>query len=83
MKKAVQRIITPILKKILEYRLEQKVKKAVRLSKSEDRKYIVFIYAGKPMLATKKRLKFLVKTRFFKKGITMQHIENTAYFITK
>ena len=69
--------------KYIEYLLEQKVKKAVRLSKIEDRRYIVTTFFGRPQYYTKQSLKNAIKRRKFKKGVTIQDIEKHAYFVTK
>ncbi|MBS4041596.1 MAG: hypothetical protein KGZ81_13490 [Flavobacteriales bacterium] len=69
--------------KYIEYLLERKVRKAIRLSKLEDRRYIVTTFFGRPQYYTKQSLKNAIKRRKFKKGVTIQDIEKHAYFITK
>jgi hypothetical protein len=63
--------------------LERKVKKAIRLSKLENRRYIVTQFFGRPVCVAKCNLKEAIKRRKFKKGVTIQDIEKHAYFITK
>lgn len=63
--------------------LERKVRRANRLAKEENRKYIVTMMWGRPKLFTKQTLKEAVKRRQFKKGVTIQDIEKNAYYITK
>jgi hypothetical protein len=65
------------------WRLEQKVKQANRLSKLENRRYIVTNINGKPRCIAKKTMKEAVKRRRFRKGVTIQDIELHAYYITK
>ncbi|MEI6062197.1 MAG: hypothetical protein WCR72_15960 [Bacteroidota bacterium] len=66
-----------------KFRLELKVREALRLSKLENRRYIVTTFFDKPMCLPKGDLKQAVKRRKFKKGVTIQDIEKSAYFITK
>lgn len=65
------------------WRLERKVKRANRLSKLENRRYIVTNLYGRPRCIAKQDLKEAVKRRQFKKGVSIQDIENHAYYITK
>jgi len=65
------------------WRLERKVKRANRLSKLENRRYIVTNMYGRPRCYAKKDLKDAVKRRKFKKGVTIEDIEKHAYYITK
>ena len=62
--------------------LEQKVKRAVRLSKLEKRRYIVTMWWGRPRCIAKQNLKEAIKRRKFKKGTTIEMIEKHAYFVT-
>lgn len=62
--------------------LERLVIKANRLSKQENRKYIVTRMGGKPMLYTKTELKDAISRRKFKKGVTINEVEQHAYYIT-
>jgi len=62
--------------------LERKVKKAVRLSKLENRRYIVTMWWGRPRCIAKQNLKNAIKRRTFKKGTTIEMIEKHAYFVT-
>ena len=71
-----------VLKKRLEFLLEQKVKQAIRRSKLENRRYIVTTFFGKPQVYSKKSLKEALKRRKFKKGVTIAQIEQHAYFVT-
>lgn len=59
-----------------------KVKEAVRRSKVENRRYIVTTFFGHPDCFTKQTLKEAIKRRKFKKGVTIQMIEKSAYFVT-
>ena len=65
------------------WRLERKVKRANRLSKLENRRYIVTNLYGSPMCIAKQDLKYAIQRRQFKKGVSIQDIENHAYYITK
>ncbi|KAF0199025.1 MAG: hypothetical protein FD170_3953 [Bacteroidetes bacterium] len=70
-------------KSFFTYLLERKVKKANRLAKEENRRYIVTMMWGRPRLYQKQALKEAIKRRKFKKGVTIQDIEKNAYYITK
>lgn len=63
--------------------LERKVKRANRLAREENRRYIVTMMHGRPAIYTKQTLKEAVKRRKFKKGVTIQDIEKQAYYITR
>lgn len=63
--------------------LERKVKRANRLSRQENRTYIVTNLWGRPRCIAKQNLKESVKRRQFKKGVTIEDIEKHAYYITK
>lgn len=69
-------------RKWTEYWLEKMVKKALRLTKLEKRRYIVTTMLGRPRCFSKQDLKEALKRRKFKKGVTMEQIEQRAYFIT-
>ncbi len=69
--------------RIFKFRLEMKVREALRLAKLENRRYIVITFFDKPMCLPKADLKDALKRRKFKKGVTIQDIEKSAYFITK
>jgi hypothetical protein len=65
------------------WRLERKVKRANRLSRLENRRYIVTNLYGRPMCIAKQDLKVALIRRQFKKGVSIQDIEKHAYYITK
>jgi len=65
------------------WRLERKVKRANRLSKLENRRYIVTNLYGRPRCIAKQDLKDAVSRRQFKKGVSIQDIEKHAYYITR
>jgi hypothetical protein len=69
-------------KKYIIYLLEKKVKHAVKFAKLENRRYIVTTFFGKPQCYTKQQLKVELKKRTFKKGVTIEQLEKTAYFVT-
>ncbi|MDD2962559.1 MAG: hypothetical protein PHQ65_12060 [Bacteroidales bacterium] len=61
---------------------ERKIKEAKRLASLHGCKYIVINYAGKPVAIPKYKLKNWIAKRVFKKGVTIQHIEKQAIYIT-
>lgn len=71
-----------LFKQYILWLLERKVTKAVCLSKIENRRYIVTTFFGRPRYFTKQSLKLAIKKRKFKKGVTIQDIEKSAYFVT-
>jgi len=97
--KSILKLIAPVLKtwifrlfkwlaiilyrRYIQFLLEQKVKRAIRLSKLENRRYIVTMFWGRPVCIAKKDIKEAIKRRKFKKGVTVQKVEQSAYFITK
>ncbi len=72
-----------IANRVYKFRLELKVKEALRLAKLENRRYIVTAFFGKPICVPKQNIKELLHQRKFRKGVTIAHIEKSAYFITK
>lgn len=72
-----------IYKSYFTWLLERRVRKANRLAKEENRRYIVTMMHGRPAIYTKQTLKEAIKRRKFKKGVTIQDIEKQAYYITK
>lgn len=71
-----------LYKSYFTWLLERKVKKANRLAREENRRYIVTMMQGRPAIYTKQTLKEAIKRRKFKKGVTIQDIEKQAYYIT-
>lgn len=76
-------MITLIKKIILNYRVKKAIKQAVEFQKESGRKHLVVMCNGKPMVHTKQKLQYLIKTRYFKKGTRIQDLEKAALFITK
>jgi len=76
-------IFKTISNRLLKFLLEMKVREALRLSKLENRRYIVTVFFGKPVCVPKQNLKDMLNRRKFRKGVTIAHIEKNAYFITK
>ena len=68
---------------IFGLRYKRAVRKAVQLNKQTGRKYFVVLLKGKPVVLSKKSIKYLVNTRHFKKVVKLQDIEKRALFITK
>jgi hypothetical protein len=58
------------------------IRKANKLNKETKYKCIVLPVAGKPRVYTKFQLKYLIRRGFFKKGVTIQHLEKLALYIT-
>ena len=68
---------------IFGWRYKRAVKKAVKVEHITGRKQFVIMYDGKPVVVSKKKIRNLVATRYFRKGITVQEIEKRALFVTK
>lgn len=68
---------------IFGWRYKRAVKKAVKVQSLTGRKQFVVMYNGKPAVVSKKRIRYLVSTHAFTKGITVQDIERRALFVTK
>ena len=75
-------LLKSVSKRVLKFRLERKVAEAVRRSKVENRRYIVTTLFGRPVCLPKQNLKQAIARRHFRKGITIEQIEQSAYFIT-
>lgn len=67
---------------ILNYRIRRAVKLADELSKASRRKYIVLLVAGVPKVYSKQDLKRMIAQRKFRKGTTIQDLEQRAILIT-
>ena len=71
-------------KKWFEYRLRLAIKEANQKAGLFNKKYMVVVFSGKPMVFQKTTLKDLIKRRvLFKKGVKLEHIEKRAYYTTK
>ena len=71
-----------IQKIIFSWRYRRAVSNAERLHRSTKRKYLVIILDGKPVAVSKQRLRRLVATRKFRKGVTLADIEKRALYTT-
>ena len=68
---------------IFGWRYKKAIKKAVETQRLTGRKQFVVMYEGKPIVVSKKNIRTLVATHYFKKGTTVQDIEKKALFVTK
>lgn len=68
---------------IFGWRYKRAVKKALRFQRLTGRKQFVIAYKGKPVVVSKKKIRTLVATHYFVKGMTVQDIEKKALFVTK
>ncbi len=68
---------------IFEWRYKRAVRKAVEVQNLTGRKQFVIMYNGKPVVVSKKKIRSLVSTHFFRKGLTVHDIEKCALFVTK
>ncbi len=68
---------------IFGWRYKHAVRKAVEFQRLTGRKQFVIMYDGKPVVVSKKKIRNLVSTHYFRKGTTVQDIERRALFITK
>ncbi len=80
-------MIKYIIRFIEEKRLTNRIKRAVDLAQAlssvDHRKRLVLIVAGVPKVFTKQELQRLLLTRTFKKGTTIQDLEQKALIITQ
>lgn len=67
---------------IFGWRYKRAVRKAVKVQRLTGRKQFVIMYKGKPEVVSKKKIRSLVTTHYFQKGITVQDIERKALFVT-
>ena len=75
------------IKKIKNYifhlRVKKQIKIAIKLQMTTGRKYLVLVMRGKPVAVSKQFLKDRLSQKYFKKGTTIQELEQKAVFITK
>ena len=71
-----------IQKIIFNWRYKRAVRKADKLHKSTKRKYLVILLDGKPVAVSKRKVRTLVATRKFRKGVTVADIEKRALYTT-
>jgi hypothetical protein len=70
-------------KKWFEFRLKMAIREANRNARLFNKKYMVVVFSGKPLVYQKSQVKGLIKRRvFFKKGVKIEHIEKRAYYTT-
>ena len=72
-----------INKLLFNYRLKKAVKKADEWAKLRPRKYLVILYAGKPLVVSKQKLRLWKAQHKFKKGITLEQLEKGALYVTQ
>ncbi len=68
---------------IFGWRYKRAVKKALKVQSLTGRKQFVIMYNGKPVVVSKRKIRSLVSTHYFRKGLTVQDIEKRALFVTK
>lgn len=68
---------------IFGWRYKRAVKKAIEVQQVTGRKQLVVVYNGKPVVVSKRKIRNLVATGCFVKGLKVQNIEKRALFITK
>lgn len=61
---------------ILNYRIRRAIRLARELSEVSKRKYLVLLVAGVPKVFSKQELKKMIAQRKFRKGTTIQDLEN-------
>ncbi|OQY03195.1 MAG: hypothetical protein B6I20_05605 [Bacteroidetes bacterium 4572_117] len=71
---------TMIKEWIYKRRLFKAITKANKLKKQTGYKMLVLLVKGKPRVYSKFQLKHLIKTRFFKKGTSIQGLEKLALY---
>jgi hypothetical protein len=64
-------------------RLKWAINEANSRAKLLNKRFMVIVFAGRPMVYQKSHLKDLIRRRrFFKKGVTIAQLEKMAYYIT-
>ncbi len=76
-------MIKRIKKWIFNYRLKEAIKTAEESAQRTGLRHLVLLIQGKPMVFTKRQVQRLIRVRYFRKGTTIQGIEERALFITK
>lgn len=79
-------MIQCIIKKIKNVRYNKRVTRAItqanELKKLTGYKYFVIVFKGKPLVVSKRDIKHKVATKYFKKGTTVQDVEQVALYKT-
>ena len=68
---------------IFKIRLRYVVRIANRDANLFKKRLLVIDFGGVPRVYEKQKLKTLIKTKYFKKGTTIQQLEKMAYHITR
>ena len=71
-----------IQKIIFNWRYKRAVRKADKLHKSTKRKILVVVLNGKPVVLSKRKVRTLIATRYFRRGTTVRDIEDRAIYTT-
>lgn len=72
-----------IKKLIFNWRYRSAVRKADKLHKATKRKFLVVVLGGKPAVLSKRKVRNLIATRYFRKGTTVRDIEDRALYIAQ
>ncbi|MBR1468501.1 MAG: hypothetical protein IJ605_00070 [Prevotella sp.] len=72
-----------IKKLIFGLRYKMAVRKADKLHKATKRKFLVVVLGGKPAVLSKRKVRNLIATRYFRKGTTVRDIEDRALYIAQ
>ena len=67
---------------VFKYRIKKAVKEANRLHAETRYNYLVINMNNKPICVQRKKVKELLAAKFFKKHITMEMLERSAYYKT-
>lgn len=68
---------------IFGWRYKRAIRKATEVQRLTGRKQFIVMYNNRPVVVSKRKIRNLVATHHFKKGVTVQDIENSALFVTK
>ena len=67
---------------IFGWRYKKAVRKAIKVQHITGCKQFVIMYKGRPGVVSKQKIRSLVATRYFTKGVKVQDIERRALFVT-
>lgn len=77
----IKNIKRAIIEKYFMIRLRLACRKAKKLARKENKKQLVLIFNGKPVVLSMQKIKTLISCHYFAKGITTEYLTKKAVYI--
>lgn len=77
----IKSIKRAIIEKYFMIRLKLVCRKAKKLAQKENRKQLVLIFNGKPVVLSMQKIKVMISCHYFAKGITAEYLTKKAVYI--